>query len=107
LHLVLSKKDAHDRAVDMLKLVRLPVPDAASKTIRINSRAGCAAGDDRHGAVVRPSGPHRGRADDGSGRDSQAQIIDLMNEMQQRLGSAIVLITTIWAWSPKPARTCS
>ena len=33
----------------------------------------------------------------------QAQILDLMRNLRDETGTAIILITTTWAWSPRCA----
>ncbi len=94
LHLGLSKKDAFDRAVDMLKLVRIPAPER-----RIKDYPHQFSGGMRQRVMIAMAlscDPAVLIADEPTTAldvTVQAQIIDLMNEMQQRLGSAIVLIT--------------
>jgi oligopeptide/dipeptide ABC transporter ATP-binding protein len=94
LHLGLSKKDAFDKAIEMLRLVRIP---AAEKRVRdyphqfsggMRQRVMIAMALSCDPAVLIADEPTTALD-----VTIQAQIIELMNEMQQRLGSAIVLIT--------------
>ncbi len=94
LHLGLSKKDALAKAVDMLRLVKIP---AAEKRLRdyphqfsggMRQRVMIAMALSCDPAVLIADEPTTALD-----VTIQAQIIELMNEMQQRLGSAIVLIT--------------
>jgi oligopeptide/dipeptide ABC transporter ATP-binding protein len=94
LHLGLSKKDALAKAVDMLRLVRIP---AAEKRLRdyphqfsggMRQRVMIAMALSCDPAVLIADEPTTALD-----VTIQAQIIELMNEMQARLGSAIVLIT--------------
>jgi len=41
LHLGLNKKEALDKAVDMLRLVRIPIAEKRLRDYRTSSRAGC------------------------------------------------------------------
>jgi len=94
LHLGMSKKDALDKAVEMLRLVRIP---AAEK--RIKDYPHQFSGGMRQRVMIAMAlscDPAVLIADEPTTAldvTIQAQIIELMNEMQQRLGSAIVLIT--------------
>ena len=94
LHLKLSKKDAWDRAVDMLKLVRIPIPEK-----RIKDYPHQFSGGMRQRVMIAMAlscDPSLLIADEPTTAldvTIQAQIIELMNEMQARLGSAIILIT--------------
>jgi oligopeptide/dipeptide ABC transporter ATP-binding protein len=94
LHLGLSKRDALAKAVDMLRLVKIP---AAEKRLRdyphqfsggMRQRVMIAMALSCDPAVLIADEPTTALD-----VTIQAQIIELMNEMQQRLGSAIVLIT--------------
>ncbi len=94
LHLGLSKKDALAKALDMLRLVRIP---AAEKRLRdyphqfsggMRQRVMIAMALSCDPAVLIADEPTTALD-----VTIQAQIIELMNEMQSRLGSAIVLIT--------------
>jgi oligopeptide transport system ATP-binding protein len=94
LHLGLSKADSHARAVDMLKLVRIPSPEK-----RIKDYPHQFSGGMRQRVMIAMAlscDPALLIADEPTTAldvTIQAQIIDLMNEMQQRLGTAIVMIT--------------
>ena len=94
LHLGLSKKDALDKAVDMLKLVRIPAPEK-----RLRDYPHQFSGGMRQRVMIAMAlscDPAVLIADEPTTAldvTIQAQIIELMNEMQARLGSAIILIT--------------
>jgi oligopeptide/dipeptide ABC transporter ATP-binding protein len=94
LHLGYSKKDAFDKAVEMLKLVRIPAPEK-----RVRDYPHQFSGGMRQRVMIAMAlscDPAVLIADEPTTAldvTIQAQILDLMNEMQARLGSAIVLIT--------------
>ena len=94
LHLHLGAKDALVKTVDMLRLVRIPLPEK-----RVNEYPHQMSGGMRQRIMIAMAlscDPDVLIADEPTTAldvTIQAQIIDLMNEMQQRLGSAIVLIT--------------
>lgn len=94
LHLGLGKKDALTKTVDMLRLVRIPLPEK-----RVREYPHQMSGGMRQRIMIAMAlscDPDVLIADEPTTAldvTIQAQIIELMNEMQQRLGSAIVLIT--------------
>ena len=94
LHLGLGKRDALAKTIDMLRLVRMPLPEK-----RVREYPHQLSGGMRQRVMIAMAlscDPDVLIADEPTTAldvTIQAQIIQLMNEMQERLGSAIVLIT--------------
>jgi ABC-type microcin C transport system duplicated ATPase subunit YejF len=60
-HTSLTKKQAYDRSVEMLRLVGINNPEQRMKHILTNFPAAAAKGDDRHDAFVQSETADRGR----------------------------------------------
>ncbi|HVA38296.1 MAG TPA: ABC transporter ATP-binding protein [Candidatus Dormibacteraeota bacterium] len=94
LHLKLGRKEAMDRAIEMLRLVRIPTPEK-----RINDYPHQFSGGMRQRVMIAMAlscDPSLLIADEPTTAldvTIQAQILDLMRELQQRRNSAIILIT--------------
>jgi peptide/nickel transport system ATP-binding protein len=94
LHEGLSKKDALDRAVQMLKLVNIPTPDK-----RVRDYPHQFSGGMRQRvmiAIALACNPQLLIADEPTTAldvTIQAQILELMQELKDRLGMAVMLIT--------------
>ncbi|MGH7727259.1 MAG: ABC transporter ATP-binding protein [Vulcanimicrobiaceae bacterium] len=94
LHLHLGRREAFERTIEMLRTVRIPVPER-----RVHEYPHQLSGGMRQRVMIAMAlscDPAVLIADEPTTAldvTIQAQILDLMREMQQRLGSAIVLIT--------------
>lgn len=94
LHEGLSKKDALDRAVEMLKLVRIPTADR-----RVNDYPHQFSGGMRQRVMIAMAlscKPQLLIADEPTTAldvTIQAQILDLLNELKEQFGMAVMLIT--------------
>jgi oligopeptide transport system ATP-binding protein len=94
LHLGLSKHDAIDRAVEMLNRVRIPAPED-----RLGDYPHQFSGGMRQRVMIAMAlscNPQLLIADEPTTAldvTIQAQVLELMNELQQETGAAIILIT--------------
>jgi len=94
LHQGLSKKDAHDRSIDMLQLVGIPLPER-----RVNEHPHQLSGGMRQRAMIAMAlscNPSLLIADEPTTAldvTIQAQILDLMVSLKSDLDTAIILIT--------------
>ena len=94
LHEGLSRKDAMDRAVEMLRLVRIPTPER-----RVRDYPHQFSGGIRHRvmiAIALACKPKLLIADEPTTAldvTIQAQILDLMGELKSTMGMAVMLIT--------------
>ena len=94
LHLDYNKRDALTKTIDMLRLVRIPLPEK-----RVKDYPHQFSGGMRQRVMIAMSlscEPKVLIADEPTTAldvTIQAQILELMNEMQERTGAAIILIT--------------
>jgi len=94
LHQGLSRRDASDQAVEMLRRVHIPEPER-----RVHAYPHQLSGGMRQRVMIAMAlscGPKVLIADEPTTAldvTIQAQILDLMRELQDRLGTAIILIT--------------
>jgi len=93
-HEQLGKKEAHDRAVELLKMVRLPAPER-----RFYEYPHQLSGGMRQRVVIAIAlacGPQVLFADEATTAldvTTQAQIMDLLLDLQQQTGTALVMIS--------------
>jgi oligopeptide transport system ATP-binding protein len=94
LHLNLGKREARDRAIEMLKKVRIPLPEK-----RLGDYPHQFSGGMRQRVMIAMAlscNPQLLIADEPTTAldvTIQAQVLELMNDLQQETGAAIVLIT--------------
>ena len=94
LHQNVSRHDAFDKAVDMLKLVKIPEPARRAREYPHQLSGGMR--QRAMTAMALACNPHVLLADEPTTAldvTIQAQILDLILELQERLGTAVVLIT--------------
>jgi peptide/nickel transport system ATP-binding protein len=94
LHQNLSRHDAFERAVEMLKLVKIPEPARRAREYPHQLSGGMR--QRAMTAMALACNPHVLLADEPTTAldvTIQAQILDLILELQERMGTAVVLIT--------------
>ena len=94
LHQNVSRHDAFDKAVEMLKLVKIPEPARRAREYPHQLSGGMR--QRAMTAMALACNPHVLLADEPTTAldvTIQAQILDLILELQERLGTAVVLIT--------------
>ena len=94
IHAGTSKRDAWEKAVEMLTLVGIPAPEQRAERVPAPAlRRHAAARHDRDGARHEPRAPDRRRADDRARRHHPGADPRAAARPQQRLGTSILLIT--------------
>ena len=93
LHRDFTKAEALRKAVELLDAVGIPSPDRRFPIILINSRRHAPKGDDSDRPVLRPGLLIADEPTTALDVTVQAQILELMSEMQKERGMATLLIT--------------
>ena len=94
LHRSLSRREAATRAVEMLRLVRIPEPARRAQRISASAlRRHAPARDDRDGAGLPAALLIADEPTTALDVTIQAQILELMLDLQKELGTGLVLIT--------------
>jgi peptide/nickel transport system ATP-binding protein len=94
MHLGASRKEAHDRAIELLRLVRVPAPEK-----RVDEYPHQLSGGMRQRVMIAMAvacDPKLVIADEPTTAldvTTQAGILDLLRELRERLGTAILMIT--------------
>jgi peptide/nickel transport system ATP-binding protein len=102
LHQKCSKKEAYQKAVEMLRLTGIPSPEQ-----RVHEYPHEMSGGMRQRAMIAMALACRPKlliADEPTTAldvTIQAQILDLLNELIQESSMGVILITTIWVWLQK------